>query len=197
MFGISSGLTCRVYGRAGGSPTLEMNTYHTTFQPDLIHPSAFIAPGAFVIGDVTLGADVSVWFNAVLRGDSVSLHIGAGSNIQDGAICHADPGLPLVIGEGVTIGHRAIAHGAHIGDHSLIGMGAIVMNGARIGPHCLVAAGALLTEGKVFPERSLVLGAPARLIRPVTDDEIAMMRRTAAQYVVKARAFRSHYPAID
>ena len=167
-----------------------MKTYHSTFQPQLIHATAFIAPGAFVIGDVSLGADVSVWFNAVLRGERESLRIGAGSNIQDVAIGHADPDLPLIIGEGVTIGHRAIAHGATIGDHSLIGMGAIVMNGARIGPHCLVGAGALVTEGKVFPERSLILGAPARVVRSVTDDEIAMMHRTAAEYVEKARAFR-------
>ncbi len=168
-----------------------MKTYHSTFQPDQVHPSAFIAAGAVVVGDVTLGADVSVWFNAVLRGDSESLRIGAGSNIQDGAVCHADPGLPLVIGAGVTLGHRAIAHGAQVGDHSLIGMGAIVMNGARIGRHCLVGAGALVTKGMVFPERSLILGAPARLVRGVTEDEIAMMRRTAAEYVEKARAFRA------
>ena len=171
-----------------------MNTYRTTFQPQLVHPSAFIAPGAVVIGDVTLGANVNVWFNAVLRGDSESLRIGAGCNIQDGAVAHADPGMPLIIGEGVTIGHRAIAHGAHIGDHSLIGMGAIIMNGARIRSECLVGAGALVTEGVVFPERSLILGAPARVIRPVTDDEIAMMRRTAAEYVVKARAYKRAAP---
>ncbi len=168
-----------------------MKTYQTTFQPHKVHPSAFIAAGAVVIGDVTLGADVSIWFNAVLRGDSESLRIGAGSNIQDGAVCHADPGLPLVIGEGVTIGHRAIAHGAHIGDCSLIGMGAIVMNGARIGAQSLVGAGALVTGGKDFPERSLILGAPGRVIRSVTEDEIAMMRRTASEYVEKARAFRA------
>lgn len=167
-----------------------MKPYHTTFQPHRVHPSAFIAAGAVVIGDVTLGADASVWFNAVLRGESESIIIGAGSNIQDGAVCHADPDLPLVIGNGVTLGHRAIAHGAHIGDHSLIGMGAIVMNGARIGPHCLVGAGALVTAGKDFPERSLILGSPARLIRGVTDEEIATMRRTAAQYVDKAWAFK-------
>ncbi|MYE25735.1 MAG: gamma carbonic anhydrase family protein [Chloroflexi bacterium] len=166
-----------------------MKTYHTKFQPDLIHPSAFIARGAVVIGDVILGADASVWFNAVLRGERESLRIGAGCNIQDGAICHADPGTPLVIGEGVTIGHRAIAHGATIGDHSLIGMGAIIMNGARIGAQCLVGAGALVTEGKEFPKRSLILGAPARVMRTVTDEEVAMMRRTAAEYAVKARAF--------
>lgn len=164
--------------------------YHSTFQPQKTHPSAFIAPGAIVIGDVTLSADASVWFNAVLRGDSEALRIGAGSNIQDGAIAHADPDLPLVIGAGVSVGHRAIVHGAHIGAGSLIGMGAIVMNGARIGPSCLVGAGALVTEGKVFPERSLILGAPARLTRQVTEAEIAMMRRTAAEYVEKARAFK-------
>ena len=167
-----------------------MKPYHTTFQRDQVHPTAFIAAGAVVIGDVTLGADASVWFNAVLRGDTESLRIGGECNVQDGAVCHADPGLPLVIGRGVTIGHRAIVHGAWVGDHSLIGMGAIVMNGARIGERCLVGAGALVTEGKVFPERSLILGSPARLIRPVTDEEIAMMRRTAAQYVEKGRAFK-------
>lgn len=168
-----------------------MQTCQASFQAQKVHRSAFIAAGAVVIGDVTLAADASVWFNAVLRGDSESLRIGEGSNIQDGAICHADPGFPLVIGAGVTIGHRAIAHGATIGDHSLIGMGAIVMNGARIGSHCLVGAGALVTEGKVFPRRSLILGAPAKLIRAVTDEEVAMLRRAAASYVEKARAFKA------
>jgi carbonic anhydrase/acetyltransferase-like protein (isoleucine patch superfamily) len=168
-----------------------MDTYDTSYQPQKVHPSVFIAAGAVVIGDVTLGENVSVWFNAVLRGDSESLLIGADCNIQDGAICHADPELPLVIGRGVTVGHRAIAHGAYIGDHSLIGMGTIVMNGARIGAHCLVGAGALVTEGKVFPARSLILGSPARVIRSVTDDEIAKMRRTAADYVDRGRAFKT------
>ncbi len=167
-----------------------MKNYHVTFQAQKVHYSVFIAPGAVVIGDVSLGANVSVWFNAVLRGDSESLKIGADSNIQDGAICHADPDLPLVIGQGVTVGHRAIVHGALVGDHSLIGMGAIVMNGARIGSHCLVGAGALVAQRKVFPEHSLILGSPARAIRPVTDDEIVMMRRTAAEYVEKGRAFK-------
>ncbi len=168
-----------------------MITYYTDIQPDLIHPSVFIAAGAVVIGDVTLAADSSVWFNAVLRGDSESLVIGAGSNIQDGAVGHADPGYPLIIGAGVTVGHRAIVHGAHIGDHSLIGMGAIVMNGARIGARSLVGAGALVTEGLVFPPRSLILGSPARRLRGVSDEEVAMMRRTAARYVEKARVFKA------
>ena len=170
-----------------------VKNYHTSFQPQKVHDTAFIARGAAIVGDVALGANASVWFNAVLRGDSESLHIGAGSNIQDGAVCHADPGLPLVIGEGVTVGHRAIVHGALVGANSLIGMGAIIMNGARIGADCLVGAGALVTEGKAFPARSLILGAPARLIRPLTDEEITMMRRTAAEYVEKARAFKRQY----
>ena len=167
-----------------------MNKYLSAFQPDKVHASAFIAAGAVLIGDVTLGAGASVWFNAVLRGDSESIIIGGGSNIQDGAVGHADPGFPLVIGAGVTVGHGAIVHGAQVGDHSLIGMGAIVMNGARIGSQSLVGAGALVTEGVVFPRRSLILGSPARLIRGVTDEEVARLRRTAADYVEKARVFK-------
>ena len=167
-----------------------MKNYRTAYQAELVHDSAFIAAGAVVVGDVSLAADVSIWFNAVLRGDSESLTIGAGSNIQDGAVCHADPGLPLRIGKGVTVGHRAIVHGATIGDGSMIGMGAIVMNGARIGRGCLVGAGALVTERKSFPDHMLILGSPARTIRAVTADELDMMQRTARDYVEKARAFK-------
>ena len=167
-----------------------VNKYRTTFQAERIHASAFIAAGAVVVGDVTLAADASVWFNAVLRGDTESLAIGAGSNIQDGAICHADPGLPLVVGRGVSVGHRAIVHGAFIGEDSLIGMGAIVMNGARIGRGCIVGAGALVTQRKTFPDHTLILGNPARAIREVTTEESRMIRRTASEYVEKARAFK-------
>ena len=155
-----------------------------------MHASAFIAAGAVVVGAVTLAADSSVWFNAVLRGDTEPLTIGAGSNIQDGAICHADPGLPMIIGSGVSVGHRAIVHGAAIGDGSLIGMGAIVMNGARIGHGCLVGAGALVTQRRTFPDQTLILGNPARAIREVTAEELRMMRRTAREYAQKARAFK-------
>ncbi len=133
---------------------------------------------------------MSVWFNAVLRGDRESLTIGEDSNIQDGAVCHADPGLQLVIGNGVAVGHRAIVHGAQIGDDSLIGMGAIVLNGAKIGAGCLVGAGALVTQNKTYPDHSLILGSPARFIRRVTTEESAMIWRTAAEYVEKARAFK-------
>lgn len=162
----------------------------THFQASKIDDSVWIAAGAIVVGDVSLAANVSVWFTAVLRGDSESLSIGENTNIQDGVICHADPGFPLVIGAGVTVGHRAIVHGARIGDHSLIGMGAIILNGARIGSHCIVGAGALVTQSKVFPDHSLIIGSPAKAIRAVSADEMAMIRRSASDYVIKARAFR-------
>ena len=125
----------------------------------------WIAPTASVIGDVALGDDCSVWFGATMRGDNERISLGAGSNIQDGATLHTDPGFPLVIGENCTVGHNAILHGCTIGDGSLIGMGAIVLNGAKIGRGCLVGAGALVTEGKVFPDGALIVGAPAQARR--------------------------------
>ena len=167
-----------------------MAKYRTTFQPEQVANDVFIAAGAVVVGDVHLAAGASVWFNAVLRGDSESLTIGARSNIQDGAICHADPGFPLAIGARVSVGHRAIVHGAIIGDDTLIGMGAIIMNGASIGSNCIVGAGALVTQHKVFADESLIFGNPARVVRQVNADELAMIRRTAANYVEKARAFQ-------
>ena len=171
-----------------------MSKYRTTYQAELVHPSAFVAAGAVLVGAVRLAADASVWFNAVLRGDTEALTIGAGSNIQDGAIGHADPGLPLTIGSGVTVGHRAIVHGASIGDDCLIGMGAIIMNGARIGRGCLVGAGALVTQRKSFPDHTLILGNPARAIRDITPEETRMIQRTAREYVAKARAFKQQQP---
>lgn len=166
-------------------------SFDTRFHPEKIHPSVWIAEGAIIVGDVTLQADVSIWFNAVLRADTESLSIGAGSNIQDGVICHADPNFPLIIGAGVTVGHRAIVHGARLGDNSLIGMGAILLNGAQIGANCIVGAGALVTQNKVFPDNSLILGSPAKVIRQLSADEIAGNRNSAAEYVEKARAFKS------
>jgi carbonic anhydrase/acetyltransferase-like protein (isoleucine patch superfamily) len=166
-----------------------MTQYDAGHYPDKIAADVYIAAGAIVIGQVTLAEKASVWFNAVLRGDSEALEIGAGSNIQDGAVCHADPGFPLIIGAGVSIGHNAIVHGARIGDHSLVGMGAILLNGATIGSNCIVGAGALVTQGKSFPDNSLIVGSPARFIREVGTDEIAMIRRTASNYVDRSRAF--------
>ncbi len=168
-----------------------MKPYQTSFQPEKIADSAWIAEGAVVLGDVTLAANASVWFAAVLRGESEALCIGENTNIQDGVICHADPGFPLIIGAGVTVGHNAVVHGARIGGHSLIGMGAVVLNGARIGSHCIVGAGALVTQNKAFPDHSLIIGSPAKAIRAVSADEILMIQRSASDYIAKARAFRA------
>jgi len=149
----------------------------------------YIAPGAHVIGRVHLGLDVSIWFNVVIRGDNDLITIGDRTNIQDGAIVHADPGAPATIGADCTIGHRAIVHGATVGEGSLIGMGATVLNGAVIGARSLVGANALVTEGKVFPEGSLIVGAPAKLVRVLSPEEIEGLRLSAAGYVANGRRF--------
>jgi carbonic anhydrase/acetyltransferase-like protein (isoleucine patch superfamily) len=143
----------------------------------------WIAPSASVIGDVVLKSGASVWFGAVLRGDNEPLVIGENSNVQDNSVLHTDPGLPLIVGANVTIGHMAMVHGATIGDGSLIGIGAILLNGAVIGRGCIVGAGALVTEGKSFPDGSLILGAPARVAREVTEQEKAMLAGSALHYV--------------
>jgi carbonic anhydrase/acetyltransferase-like protein (isoleucine patch superfamily) len=156
--------------------------------PD-VADTAFVADSAEVIGRVTLGEDVSVWFNAVLRGDTEALSVGAGSNIQDGSVLHADTGFPLVIGERVTVGHQVMLHGCTVGDESLIGIGAVVLNGARIGRHCIVGAGALVTEGKAFPDGSLIVGAPAKAVRELTEAQIAGLKASAAHYVNNGRRY--------
>ena len=150
---------------------------------------AWAAPSADLIGDVRLGPRASVWFGAVIRADNTPILIGADSNIQDGAVGHSDPGAPLTIGARVTVGHQAILHGCTIGDGALVGMGARVLNGAVIGEQCLVGAGALVTEGKSFEPRMLIVGSPARALRPLTEQELAMLRMSAAHYAEKA----AHY----
>ena len=157
--------------------------------PDVAE-DAWIAPDAHVIGDVTLGAGVGVWFGAVLRGDNEPMAVGARTNVQEHAVVHSDPGFPARIGEDVTIGHRAIVHGCTIGDRTLVGMGAIVLNGARIGADCLVGAGALVTEGKAFPDGSLIVGAPARAVRELDETARAALLESAGHYVGNARRFR-------
>ena len=164
---------------------------NTQFRPNQIHPSVFIAAGVMIVGDVTLHENVSLWFNAVLRGDTEALTIGAGSNVQDGAVLHADPGCPTIVGAGCTIGHGAIVHGARISDNTLVGMGAIVLNGATVGENCIIGAGALLTQDKVFPSGSLILGSPAKVMRALTDEEIMANRRSAEGYIQKAAAYKS------
>ena len=152
--------------------------------------SAWVAEDAQVIGLVELAENSSVWFGAVLRGDNEPLRIGRGSNVQDGAVVHSDMGYPVVIGAGVTIGHQACLHGCTVGDGSLIGIQAIVLNGAKIGKNCLVGAGALVTEGKEYPDGSLIVGAPAKVIRSLTSEQIEGLKRNAEHYVHNARRYR-------
>jgi carbonic anhydrase/acetyltransferase-like protein (isoleucine patch superfamily) len=150
---------------------------------------AWVADSAQVIGDVELGIDASVWFGAILRGDNEPLRIGKGSNVQDGCVIHSDPGFPVTVGENVTVGHQVMLHGCTVGDGSLIGIQAVVLNGAKIGKHCLVGAGALVTEGKEFPDGSMILGSPAKVVRQLTPEQLDGLRRAAAQYVEKARRY--------
>ena len=150
---------------------------------------AWAAPSADLIGDVRLAARASIWFGAVIRADNTPILIGEESNIQDGAVGHSDPGAPLTIGARVTIGHQAIIHGCTISDDCLIGMGARILNGAVLGPECLVGAGALITEGKQFDGGSLIVGVPARVVRPLTDAEKAAIRVSAAHYAEKAARY--------
>lgn len=151
--------------------------------------SNWIAPDATLIGQVRLGRNASIWFGAVIRGDNESISIGEDSNVQEHTVMHTDPGFPLVVGKGCTIGHKAMLHGCAIGDNSLIGMGAIVLNGASIGANSLVGAGALVTEGKTFPDGSLIVGAPAKAVRTLDAQAIAMLGASAAHYVANGRRF--------
>lgn len=158
--------------------------------PELPAPGRFyVAPDAHVIGAVRLGDEASVWFGAVLRGDNDDIEIGARGNIQDGCVLHTDAGLPLIVGQDCTIGHRAILHGCRIGANCLIGMGATLLNGVTLGEGCLVGANALLTEGKVFPPRSLIVGAPAKAMRQLDDDAFVRITQSALRYVENWRRF--------
>lgn len=152
-----------------------------------IDPSVFIADGAKVMGDVTIGKDSSVWYNAVVRADRAPIVIGERCNIQDGAILHEDTDNPLILGDEVVIGHGAILHGCEIGDHTLIGMGAIVLNKAKIGKNSMVGAGALVTGGKEFPEGSLIIGSPAKVKRPLTAEEIDSINENIEEYIHLAK----------
>jgi carbonic anhydrase/acetyltransferase-like protein (isoleucine patch superfamily) len=156
-----------------------------------VDPEAFVAPGASLLGRVRLAFGVSVWYGAVLRGDTEAITVGADSNIQDGCVVHADPGFPAGIGTGVTVGHRAVLHGCTVGDDCLIGMGAVVMNGARIGTGSLVAAGAVVLEGTEVPPGSLVAGTPGKVRRDLSDDERARLKLAAEQYVSLAAKHRA------
>lgn len=157
--------------------------------PQIDNDAAWIAPDAVLVGRVMVAADVGIWFGAVARGDNEPITIGARSNIQEHVVLHTDMGFPLSIGEGCTIGHKAMLHGCTVGNNTLIGMGATVLNGAVIGANCLIGAGALVTEGKAIPDGSLVVGAPGKVVRQLTPDDIERLRRSAASYIRNARRF--------
>ncbi|MBE2991982.1 gamma carbonic anhydrase family protein [Sphingomonas sp. CFBP 13603] len=149
----------------------------------------WVAPSADVIGDARLGEGASVWFGAVIRADNTPILVGTRTNIQEGAMLHSDPGAPLTVGEGCTIGHHAILHGCTIGDNVLVGMGATILNNAVIGENCLIGANALVTEGKVFPAGSLIVGAPAKAVRELSPEAIAGLKMSAAGYAAKQRVY--------
>lgn len=158
--------------------------------------SNFIAADAVLIGKVRIGRNASIWFGAAARGDNEWIHIGAGTNVQEHSIMHTDPGFPLCIGRGCTIGHRALLHGCEIGDNCLIGMGAILLNGAKIGENSLVGAGSLVTEGKIFPPNSLIVGSPAKFVRELDADAISRLKASASHYSENGRRFRSGLKAL-
>ncbi|NOX62463.1 MAG: gamma carbonic anhydrase family protein [Chloroflexi bacterium] len=164
-----------------------------THQPDRIHPTAFIAPTATVIGHVTIGAEASIWFGAVLRGDADEIEVGPGTNIQDNVVVHADPGYPTRIGANVTIGHAAVVHGCTIDDGALIGMNATVLNGAHIGAGAIVAAGAVVPPGASIPAGALAMGAPARVVRELDEAGRAEGARGAATYRRRAQLYREYF----
>jgi carbonic anhydrase/acetyltransferase-like protein (isoleucine patch superfamily) len=162
-----------------------------------IADDAWVAPSADLIGDVHLAEQASVWFGAVIRADNTPITIGARSNIQDGAMLHSDPGVPCIVGEDVTVGHNVILHGCTIGARTLIGMGATILNRAVIGEDCLVGAGALVTEGKTFPPGHLIVGSPARAVRPLDDAQRAMLKVGAAHYVQRQRDYATGLKPVD
>ena len=159
--------------------------------------SAWVAESAEVIGDVSLAEDTGIWSRVVIRGDNEPVTIGAATNIQEGCVLHSDQGSPLTIGRDVTVGHKAMLHGCTVGDGSLIGIGAIVLNNARIGRSCLVGAGALVTEGKEFPDGSLIVGSPARAVRSLTPEQIEGLQQSAKHYVQNAARFRKGLLRVD
>lgn len=174
-----------------------MAIYQYDGQAPDIHEDTYVADQATVIGKVALRAGASVWPQAVLRGDNELIDLGEGSNVQEGAVLHTDPGFPLTVAKNVTIGHQAMLHGCTVGEGSLIGIQAVVLNGAVIGKNCLVGAGALVTEGKVFPDNSLIIGSPAKVARQLDEATIAGLRANAEHYVERAGQHKTTLKRID
>jgi len=166
-----------------------MALYELDGKVPLLGNNVWIAESAQVMGAVELGDDVSVWFGAVIRGDTEVIRVGHRSNVQDGAVLHADIGCPLLVGEGVTIGHQVMLHGCTIGDGSLIGIAAVVLNGAKIGRNSIVGAGSVVTEGKEFPDNSLIIGAPAKVVRLLDEAALAQLQQSAAHYVANGQRY--------
>lgn len=173
-----------------------MTRYRLGDKTPTIDDSAYVAAEATIIGNVRLAANTSVWAGAVLRGDNEPIVIGEGSNVQEGTVMHTDPGCPLTVGQGVTVGHQAMLHGCTVGDGSLIGIQAIILNKAVIGRESLVGAGAVVTEGKVFPDRSLILGAPAKVVRTLSDEDVENLRSNAQSYVDRRALFKAELIAL-
>ncbi len=170
-----------------------MAIYQLDGEAPRIAASAWVADSAQVIGNVELAEDTSIWFGAILRGDVELLRIGRGSNVQDATVIHADPGFPIMLGENVSIGHQVMLHGCTVGDGSLIGIQSVILNGARIGRNCLVGARSLVTEGKEFPDGSLIIGSPARVVRQLTPEQIDGLQKAAAHYIANAQRFRKGF----
>lgn len=168
-----------------------MAIYNLGDRQPVLGREAWVAPNATVIGDVRLGDAASIWWNAVVRGDNDTITIGTGSNIQDGSVLHVDAGVPMTLGANVTVGHLVMLHGCTIGDESLIGIKSVILNHAVIGRHCIIGANSLIPEGKVIPERSLVVGSPGKVVRQLTDDEVARLLLAAQGYVENARRYRA------
>jgi len=166
-----------------------MAIYELDGKAPVVHATAWVADSAEVMGDVTLAENASIWFGAVLRGDTEPIRIGKNSNVQDLSVLHADVGLPLTIGDNVTVGHQVMLHGCTIGDNSLIGIQSVVLNGAKIGKNSIVGAGSVVTEGKVFPDNSLILGSPAKVVRTLDDAAAARLRQSAEHYVANGQRF--------
>jgi len=170
------------------------------YELDQISPripdSAYVADSAQVMGNVQLGEDTSIWFGVIIRGDTEHIHIGRGSNVQDASVLHADFGVPLTIGNYVTVGHKVMLHGCTIGDESLIGMGAVMLNNANIVKNCLVGAGSLVTEGKEFPDGSVIMGSPAKVVRTLNPDQMQNMRMTAQHYIENALRYKASFHKI-
>jgi carbonic anhydrase/acetyltransferase-like protein (isoleucine patch superfamily) len=178
------------------SEALKMSVYRLGKDVPELAASAYVAPNAAVIGKVILAERATVWFGATLRGDNETISIGAGSNVQDSAVMHTDPGFPLTVGADVSIGHQAMMHGCTIGEGTLIGIQAIVMNGAVIGNGCLVGAGALITERKVFADGSLIIGAPAKVVRQLSAEERENLLKVAANYAERGAFYRNNLYAV-